>query len=104
MSKSEDFVEKVRTHIDELGAELSTLEVKLHDAGEKADAWTSDQASKLKKDWENAKAEMTSIADRIENEGEEAVDDAKAAAERHWEALQAAVKTYRDHLEKNVAG
>lgn len=103
MTKHSEFIESAKAHLDELGAELSTLDTKLNDAGRKADTWTSDQASKLKKDWEETKAEMTSIAHRIETEGEEAVGEAREKAERHWEALQAAVKTYRDHLEKTVA-
>ena len=40
------------------------------------------------------------IADRARTEGEEAVREAKEKAERHYEALQAAVKAYRDHLDQ----
>lgn len=102
MNKNSTFVEKAKAHLEELGSELSDLEARVSDAGQKADAWTSDQADKLKKDWETARDEMTSIAERIETEGEEAVSDAKEKAERHWDALQAAVKAYRDHLDTSV--
>ncbi len=103
MNKNAEFVETAKARLDELGKEFSALDAKLNDAGRTADTWTNAQASKLKKDWEQAKADVSSIAQRIETEGEEAVGDAREKAERHWEALRAAVKTYREHLEKDVA-
>ncbi len=58
------------------------------------------QVEKLKEDWSQAKEDMEDIADRAKTEGEEAVQEAKDKAERHYEALQAAVKAYRDHLDQ----
>lgn len=103
MTKTPDFLETAKSHLEALGSELSALENKISEAGQKADAWSGEQAAKLKQDWENARAEMASIAERIDAEGEEAVGDARQKAERHWDALQAAVRTYRDHVEKSVA-
>ena len=103
MTKTPDFLETAKSHLDALGSELSALENKISEASQKADAWSGEQTAKLKQDWENAWAEMASIAERIDAEGEEAVGDARQRAERHWDVLQAAVNTYRDHLKKNVA-
>ena len=102
MNTNTTFIEKAKAHLEQLGSELSDLEARVSDAGQKADEWTSSQADKLKKDWETARDEMTSIAERIETEGDDAVSDAREKAERHWDALQAAVKAYRDHLDTAV--
>lgn len=102
MTKTPDFLETAKSHLDALGSELMELENKISEVGEKADQWSGAQAAKLKQDWQNARAEMASIAERIDTEGEKAVGDARQRAERHWDALQAAVRTYRDHVEKSL--
>ena len=99
-TETSKFVEKAKACIDDIGAELSELEQKAKAAGESADTWSQAQVEKLKEDWSQAKTEMEDIADRAKTEGEEAVRDAKEKAERHYEALQAAVKAYRDHLDQ----
>jgi len=103
MKHNSQFIENAKANLDKLGDELTDLETKVSDAGQQADEWSATQVNKLKKDWEEAKTEMKTIATRIESEGEASVEDAKAKAERHWDALQAAVKAYRGHLEKSVA-
>ena len=103
MKHNSQFIENAKAHLEQLGDDLSDLESKVTKAGKEADEWSATQVNKLKKDWEEAKTEMKTIATRIESEGEASVEDAKAKAERHWDALQAAVKAYRDHLEKSVA-
>ena len=94
------FVEKAKACIDSIGAELGELEVKAKAAGDRADDWSTSQVEKLKDDWSQAKEDMEGIVARAEAEGEDAVRDAKEKAERHYEALQAAVKAYRDHLDR----
>ncbi|SPH18269.1 hypothetical protein DEA8626_01801 [Defluviimonas aquaemixtae] len=98
MTKSYEFVAEARAGLDQIDAELSALETKVKASGKAADDWTCDQAGKLRADWQKARTEMRKIADRIETEGDEAARDAKAQAERHWAALKAAVKAYRDHV------
>lgn len=98
MTKSSEFVEKAKAGLDQIDAELSALEAKVKASGKAAEDWTADQAGKLRADWKKARTEMKEIADRIETEGDAAMDDAKAHAERHWAALKAAVKAYRDHV------
>lgn len=99
-TETSKFVEKAKVYIDDIGAELSELEQKVKDAGDRADDWSAAQVEKLKEDWSQAKEDMDNIADRAKAEGEDAVREAKEKAERHYEALQAAVKAYRAHLEQ----
>lgn len=101
-TETSKFVEKAKAYIDTIGAELNELELKAKTAGKDADNWSAAQVDKLKRDWSQAKDEMDNIADRAKEEGEEAVREAKEKAERHYEALQAAVKAYRSHLNEAV--
>lgn len=102
MTETSKFVEKAKAYIDGIGAELDELEQKTKDAVDHADEWSAAQVEKLKEDLNQAKDDMEDIADRAKTEGEDAVREAKEKAERHYEALQAAVKAYRDHLEKKA--
>ncbi|WP_136659452.1 hypothetical protein [Nitratireductor sp. XY-223] len=103
MATAPNFIEQAKMHLDRVGDELSEVEKKLATASDNADNWTAEQAEKLKADWNKAREEMDTIAKRIESEGEDAVNDAKAKAERHWDALKSAVKTYRDHVERAIS-
>lgn len=103
MTTSPSFIERAKMHLDRVGDELTEVENKLAATSENADKWTANQAEKLKNDWIRAREEMDTLAQRIETEGEDAVNDAKARAERHWEALKVAVKTYRDHIDNALS-
>ena len=103
MTNTFKFVEEAKASLDVLDDELNELEGKVKAASEHADEWSTKQVHKLKKDLHQARTEMDGIAERIESEGEASVKQAKEQAERHWEALQAAVKAYRGHLNKTVA-
>lgn len=100
MTTESNFIEQAKMHLDRVGDELSEVEKKITATSETADKWTADQVEKLKNDWKQAREEMDSLAKRIESEGEEAVNEAKAKAEKHWDALKTAVKTYRDHVDR----
>lgn len=99
-TETSKFVERAKACIDTIGAELGELELKAKAASSDADDWSATQVEKLKRDWTQAKDQMEQIADRANEEGEDAVREAKEKAQRHYEALQAAVKAYRNHLEK----
>lgn len=103
MSENRKFIDDAQAHIKAFGHELDSLEAKLKDAGESADAWSSQQAAKLRQDWEKAKSEVGSIVERIETDSDDALNDARQQAQNHWDALKAAVKTYRDHVENTDA-
>lgn len=102
MTTFSEFIQKAKNDFARVDAELKEAEQKIKDAGERADTWTKDQAAKLKADLTEAKDKVTSLAERIDREGEEAVTEAHDQAKRHWDALQAAVATYREHVAKSV--
>ena len=52
MTKTPDFLETAKSHLDALGSELMELENKISEVGEKADQWSGAQAAKLKQDWQ----------------------------------------------------
>ena len=103
MATAPNFIEQARKHLDRVGNELSEVEKKIAATGDSADKLTAGQAKKLQADWNRAREEMDSLAKRIESEGEDAVNDAKANAERHWDALKAAVKAYRNHVDSTLS-
>ena len=102
MTSFSDFIQKAKDDYNSVEAELKATEQKIKDAGEAADTWTKDQAAKLKADLNDAKQKVTDLAERIDREGEEAVTEAHDQAKRHWDALHAAVATYREHVAKTV--
>lgn len=102
MTTFADFIQKAKDDYARVEAELKEAEQKIKDAGERADTWTKDQAAKLKADLTETKDKVMTLADRIDREGEEAVSEAYDQAKRHWDALHAAVATYREHVAKSV--
>ena len=102
MTTFSEFIQKAKDDFARVDAELKEAEQKIKDAGERADTWTKDQAAKLKADLTAAKDKVTNLAERIDREGEEAVTEAHDQAKRHWDALHAAVATYREHVAKSV--
>jgi len=102
MTSFSDFIQKAKDDYHRVEAELKASEKKIKDAGDAADKWTKDQAAKLKADLADAKQKVTDLAERIDREGEEAVTEAHDQAKRHWDALHAAVATYREHVAKAV--
>ena len=102
MTSFSDFIQKAKDDYARVEAELKAAEQKIAVAGEAADNWTKDQAAKLKSDLADAKQRVTDLAERIDREGEEAVTEAHDQAKRHWDALHAAVATYRDHISRTV--
>lgn len=102
MTSFSDFIQQAKDDYHRVEAELKATEQKIRDAGEAADKWTTDQAAKLRADLADAKQKVTNLAERLDREGEEAVADAHDQAKRHWDALHAAVATYREHVAKSV--
>lgn len=100
MTKTSEFIDNAKNHLDQLGQELSDLEGKVTETGKNADEWSTNQVNKLKQDWQQAKNNMDELANRIETESEASVAEAKEKAQRHWDALKAAVQTYRGHVDE----
>ncbi|MGI9386142.1 MAG: hypothetical protein ACR2OX_01805 [Methyloligellaceae bacterium] len=103
MSDYETFVAKTRAQLDSMGDELNELEAKVKSAGREADDWSRDQLAKLKADWSKAKSNVDRVAQEHREEIEASWAQVKSDAENHWNALQAAVSTYRMHVEKNIS-
>ena len=103
MSEYETFVAQTKAQLDRMGAELNALEDRVRKAGHKADKWSHDQLAKLKADWSESKDRIDAIAKQHHDEIEASWAQVKSDAENHWNALQAAVSTYRAHVEKNIS-
>ncbi len=99
MSQHQKFIDHAKVQLDKLGEELSDLDGKIKTASSKADAWSTEQMHKLRADWHECQAQI----ERMSAESQESFDQAKADAERHWKALEAAVKTYREQLQNHAA-
>ena len=99
---TEEFVERAKCNLDQIDEELGALEARVKRCGEHANAWVTSQAQKLRADVETARAEVSAIASRVEGDVAVQLEDSKANAQRHWEALQAAVKAYREHVSSSL--
>ena len=102
MSIFSDFIQKAKGDYQRVEADLKVTEQKIKDAGEAADDWSKAQGAKLKADLDDAQQKIMDLAERLDREGEEAVNDAREQTMRHWDALNAAVISYRDHVAKKV--
>ena len=101
MSNYENFVQSSKEQLDRLGEELNELEAKVKNAGQQADDWSRNQIAKLKSDWSLAKTKIDRVAQQHHEEVEASWAQVKTDVENHWTALQAAVATYRKHVENN---
>lgn len=99
MSHHKNYIEDVKVQLDRLGEELFELDAKLKSAGKNADAWSKEQMHELRADWHACQAHF----ERMNTQGKASFESAKVDAERHWKALEEAVKTYRQKLQRNAA-
>lgn len=103
MSNHEHFIAKAKDQIDKLGEELFELDQKVKTECRNANAWYGEQMDKLRSEWRDAQSKIERLAAVGQNEAQATYDNAVNEAERHWKALQAAVQTYRQQVEKGVA-
>lgn len=102
MSEYEKFVQRSKEQLDRIGKELTELESKVKDAGQHADEWSRTQIAMLKADWTEAKTKVDRVAKQHHEEIEASWSQVKSDMENHWNALQAAVTTYRSHVESKT--
>ncbi len=95
MSETATFIENAKAQLDKLGQDIAALEAKAKESKEGADAWVTEKADKLRRDWDDAKAHVDTMVDQEKAEW----DQAKTDAQRQWNALQDAIRTYRSHVE-----
>lgn len=96
--ETDKFVERAKAGLDQIDTELGVLEARVTACRDAGDQWAANQARKLRADVETAKAEVTAIEDHLKADVTADLDRSKADAERHWAALKAAVKAYREHV------
>lgn len=99
MSDHKHFIEHAKAQLDKLGEELSELDQKMRMAGNKVDAWSTEKMHQLRADWHECQAHL----ERMSAQSKASLDLAKTETERHWKALEAAVKTYREQLQSHAA-
>ena len=99
MSNHKHFVEHAKAQLDKLGEELSELDQKMKFAGDEIDAWSTEKMHQLRAEWHECQA----YVERMSAQGETSFEQAKADTERHWKALEAAVKTYREQIQNRAA-
>ncbi len=102
MSDHKQFIEDAQKQLDTLGADLDNLDGQLKSAGSKADAWCTSQMQQLRSQLADAKAHVDKVAMDAQSQATVVIDQAKEDTERHWKALQAAVKTYREVVDRTV--
>lgn len=96
--KTAEFLGQATNDLHRIDNELKALESRVKASGEEEDQWAANQVRKLRADMQVVRTEMNAIAHCVEVDGEASVLKSKVDAERHWVALKAAVKAYRDHV------
>ncbi len=95
MSTQIQYIERAKAELDKLGEELSELDRKMALASDKVAVWSTEQKHRLRADWHVCQAQV----ERLSAESEISFEQIKAETERHWKALEASVKTYREQLQ-----
>ena len=101
MSNHQQFIDDSKKHLDRLSGELDHLDQQLKTAGSKVDTWYGEQMQTLRDQWNEANSHVEKLTAETQSQAEAFVDQAKEDADRHWKALQAAVKTYRTLVDRN---
>ncbi|MFY0610888.1 MAG: hypothetical protein JXQ99_05135 [Hyphomicrobiaceae bacterium] len=94
MSTQTQFIEHTKVELNKLGEELSELDRKMASASNKVAVWSTEQMHQLRANWHECQAHV----ERLSAQSETSFEQAKVETERHWQALEAAVKTYREKL------
>lgn len=104
MSSNDSFVAQAKKNLDSLGAELDHLEGQIRTEHANASAWYKEQMARLRGEWRDAHSKIETMARDSNAKAEASYNAAKDDVERHWSALQAAVRTYRQHVESGTQG
>ena len=103
MNDKHEFVQEAHRQLERIEHELNEIEGRIKNAGGNVDRWTDEQFSKLKSDWHTARHEIEAISDKYRTAADASWEELKSDAEHHWQALKAAVQTYRNHVDERVA-
>ncbi len=99
MSSHQHIIDDAKAQLEKLGDELNELDQKMKSAGAKAEAWSTEQMHRLRADWHECQA----YVERLSAQSDASFEQAKSETERHWKALEAAVRTYREQVQNNAA-
>ena len=102
MSNTQSFIESAKAQLDKLGQGIEAFEAKANSAMDGADSWVADKAEKLRRDWSDAKTHVETMVDQERDLAKDGWDKAKTDAQRQWNALQEAIKTYRAHVDDDA--
>ena len=103
MTDYQQFVENAKSELQKLGEELDELDQKVKAQCQNASTWYGEQMKKLRSDWRDTSVKIEQVATEARAEAESSYEAAKTDADRHYQALKAAVKTYREEVERNVS-
>ncbi|MGI9409031.1 MAG: hypothetical protein ACR2OV_03080 [Hyphomicrobiaceae bacterium] len=99
MSNHQHIIDDAKAQLEKLGDELNELDQKMKAAGNKVEAWSTKQMHQMRADWHECHA----YVERLSAQSETSFEQAKSETERHWKALEAAVKTYREQIQNHAA-
>ncbi len=96
MSEQKTFIDTAQARLDELGREIETLEAHAKSAAEDAQTWANGETQALREAWGKAVNHLRQMIASEEANAMAQWHESKAEAERHWLALQEALRTYRE--------
>ncbi|MEQ8825210.1 MAG: hypothetical protein RIC14_12635 [Filomicrobium sp.] len=103
MTDHTDYVAKAKQQIEKLGNELDELEQRAKAESRKASEWYTQQMTKLRGEWQEASSRLEELSNSAHAEAKTTYQHVRADTERHWKALEAAVKAYRDRIDAEAA-
>lgn len=93
-SKREQFIESLKSKLDELNSEMDKLEKKAQDASGKAEKRYEEQLAEMRE----KRAELKNKLSELRAASEAQFDKLKLEAEHAWKAFQNSVSYFRSHF------
>ena len=93
-SKREQFIETLKSKLDDLNSEMDKLEKKAQDASGKAEKRYEEQLDEVRA----KRAEMKKKLSELRSASEAQFDRIKLEAEHAWKAFQNSVNYFRSHF------
>ena len=99
MSAISGYIEDAKRKLDKLDAHLNDLENKAEKVSAKADDWYTKQMEDLRRDWHDARKKVKKMVDEEHSTMEGHLEQTKAEFQKHWDALETAVDSYRNQVD-----
>jgi hypothetical protein len=90
-------IESAKSKLDQLNIELGKIEIAASKKSNEAKAELKGKMAMLRAEWHTARAKLY----QFQADAKIKADDAKNDMERRWDALQAAIATYRKEVENS---